>query len=396
MPSPFVTLTERNDSYYLGSNNITELLFRTITSIMTSSEDNPEALSSSSSSSWSSSSSSPQSLVFDSFGLLEQILSFSETPDLLAATTVNRQWKHAGRQDELWKSAIRRMWKDKKGSVAGENWIFWRSLFTKETVRTMTQEQVLCMFRHPLLTQKYNALEQEIKKAEDGKLAESFLQRFVQVHMLDVMSEGVGGTDDDDDGDDVNTFPYHMQPSRQRRRHFFSDLYFGSLACSMMDSHRNMISIVELCTPFGFDMYFKIEQDDLDEMDQENRNNENLQTYEEQQGILLYRHSTCYFRQDRDFRIVLKQYVHSYHPTDLKWRWLEMGKRIQVGPYPALTVSRRKDWGWKLENLHVVMYLQDGPWPPPEIRNSDDDGGIDNDDYDNDSISSGYSRSDVR
>ena len=101
-------------------------------------------------------------------------------------------------------------------------------------------------------------------------------------------------------------------------------------------------------------MYFKIAQDEVDEGDRSF-----LTTYDEAEGVLLYHHSTCYFQDSREFVIVLKQYVHSYHPTDLKWRWLDVGKRVQVGPYPPLTVSRRKDWGWKLENLHVVLFFRD-------------------------------------
>ena len=82
-------------------------------------------------------------------------------------------------------------------------------------------------------------------------------------------------------------------------------------------------------------------------------------------GILLYHHSICYFKEtNRDFKLVLKENVnfavgHTYHPTDLKWRWLDVGKRIQVGPYPPLNIVRRKDWGWNLENQHVVLLFRD-------------------------------------
>lgn len=237
----------------------------------------------------------------------------------------------------------------------------------------MTQEDVLCMFRHPLLYSKYRALEEEIAKQKEagGVVSTEHLQRTLQMHMLDVMSEG---------NNDEDEF---------QRRIFFSDLYFGSYASSIMDSKRSVITQAELCTQFGFDMFFKIEEEDADDVIVET--NEELQRYGEAEGILLYKHSTCYFRPDRDFRIVLRPNVApTYRPTDLRWRWIEVGKQIQVGPYPSLTVTRRKDWGWKLENMHVVMYSQDGDgsWPPPTLQFDEDDDDNDSWDSDDDSFNS--------
>ena len=128
-------------------------------------------------------------------------------------------------------------------------------------------------------------------------------------------------------------------------------------------------------------MHFKILEEDTDDLFLETT--EELQRYDEAEGILLYKHSTCYFRPDRDFRIVLRPNVApTYRPNDLRWRWIENGKQIQVGPYPSLTVTRRKDWGWKLENLHVVMYSQHGDdsWPPPQLNLEEDNLG-DNDSW---------------
>jgi hypothetical protein len=301
----------------------------------------------------------PTSVVFDSFGILEYILSYSEVVDLLAVTQVNRRWKEAGRTDSLWEGATERLWRHKIGapfqqaqtqqaSCAGDSsravaspssssssssppppLLFWRSLFTKDAVRRMTAAQIRTIFQHPLLSEKRDLLDKKhiTEKAD--------LQRFLQVHMLDVMSDGP---------------EWH---------HFFSDIYFGSYTCSVMDSKRDSITPLELCTPAGFDMYFKIATDDVDDADRSF-----LTSYDdEEEGggdgtILLYHHSTCFFEESREFSIVLKQYVQSYHPTDLRWRWLDVGKRLQVGPYPPLAVSRRKDWGWKLENLHVVLLFR--------------------------------------
>lgn len=54
-------------------------------------------------------------VVFDSFGVLEHILSFASPKDLVEATGVNQRWKEAGRSDILWKLACASFWKDRKG-----------------------------------------------------------------------------------------------------------------------------------------------------------------------------------------------------------------------------------------------------------------------------------------
>ena len=55
------------------------------------------------------------SATFDSFGILEHILSFVTVKDLLAATAVSRRFKTAGRSNTLWKDACRALWKDRNG-----------------------------------------------------------------------------------------------------------------------------------------------------------------------------------------------------------------------------------------------------------------------------------------
>lgn len=264
------------------------------------------------------------SSTFDLFGVLEHILWFVDTETLKSATMVNRRWKEAGRNDGLWKAATLRLWKDKKGVRWVKEPLFWRTLFTKNAVERMSMVQIQAFFDHPFL------LSAEKKATMSSYTDKMELQRALQVHMLDIMSEG----------SDWNRF--------------FSDLYFGSFVSSILDSRRETISQAELCTKHGYDMYFKVLEDEVDEQDRGA-----LEKYDEGENILLYHHSKCYFEESRDFRIVLSQAVHSYHPIDLKWGWLEMGHRLQVGPYPSLTVSRRKDWGWKLENTHVVLFFRD-------------------------------------
>lgn len=236
---------------------------------------------------------------------------------------MNRRWKEAGRSDTLWKAATLRLWTDKTGVRPRKEPIFWRALFSKSAVARMSTSQIQAMFDHPLLSEKKTTL---LKDCTD----QVELQRSLQVHMLDTMSDASD---------------WHR---------FFSDIYFGSYACSMLDSRRECIAQLELCTKYGFDMYFKVIEDEVDEEDREG-----LEKYDDSENILLFHHSKCFFDESRDFRIVLMHAAHIYHPTDLKWGWLEVGRRLQVGPYPPLTVSRRRDWGWKLENTHVVLFFRD-------------------------------------
>jgi len=258
----------------------------------------------------------------------------------------------------------------------------------------MTKDHVFSIFQHPLLHQKWASLQTELARleTENEETQREALQRFFQLHMLDIMSEGDydDGDQDTDDDDDDSHRNQQQSPPRQTR-HFFSDLYFGSFASSMMDARRIFISQLELCSPHGFEMHFKMEADDVDADLAET--NDDLQRYRDEPDILLYRHSTCYFQQDREFQIVLHQHVHDrYRPAELQWRWIELGKRIQVGPYPSLTVSRRKDWGWKLENAHVVMYSLDGSGSAEiqdyfdnQNNNADNSNDVDSDSASNDS-----------
>jgi hypothetical protein len=264
------------------------------------------------------------SSVFNSFGVLEHILTYSDLRTVLSATAVSWRWKEAGRHDEIWREFVRKLWEGKKGGHPVKEPLFWRSLFTNDAVSRMSEVQIRSIFDHPLLAEKRS----RIRDCNDV----TELRRFLQVHMLDTMSE-----DEDSESD---------------QQLFFSDLYFGSYACSIMDSMREKITQAELCVKHGFNMLFKILVEDVDEADRQH-----LLPYNDE--ILLYPYSTAFFEESRDFHIDIDRMPHSYHPANLKWTWIDVGKYVQVGPYPPLKASRSDDWGWKLENLHVVLIFRD-------------------------------------
>jgi len=282
-------------------------------------------------------SSEPTSItkVFEAVGLLEEILAFSDVSDLLVATVVSKRWKQAGRADFLWERASSTLYKEKVAAPQehrignGEIVLpfFWRSLFHKEAIQSMTITQVKTMFQHPLLQKHYQGA---LEKLEEKDVTE--FQRFIQVYMLDVVSD-----------------------TQQHWKHvFYRDLWFGSYACSVIDSKRHHMTNSEVVSKYGFEAYFKIAEDEV--MDQEDL--EELEVYPDEPGIRLYQHSTCYFKDDHDFIMEMKD-AEPFSASDMKWRWVEEGKILQVGPYPSLNVSRKDDWGWKLENVHVVFVARD-------------------------------------
>ena len=56
-----------------------------------------------------------ESAVFDTFGLLELILSYSTADDLLQASLVSQRWKDAARNDFLWIDICKALWEGKAG-----------------------------------------------------------------------------------------------------------------------------------------------------------------------------------------------------------------------------------------------------------------------------------------
>mmetsp|Transcript_2698 Transcript_2698/g.4350 ORF Transcript_2698/g.4350 Transcript_2698/m.4350 type:complete len:162 (-) Transcript_2698:128-613(-) len=148
----------------------------------------------------------------------------------------------------------------------------------------------------------------------------------------------------------VRNYTDELQFSDERRR--YSDLWFGCYASSVLDAQRQKITKEELCNPHGFDTYFKVLEDevwDAGDVDQ-------LIPCEGRPGIMLYQHSVCYFEPSNEFVMEMK-HGETHHPVNLQWLW--NGSLVQVGPYPHLVITRLPNWGWKLENVHVVMLFRD-------------------------------------
>lgn len=264
------------------------------------------------------------SAVFESFGLLEHILSYSTVPELLTAAFVNERWKEAARSDVIWKPHCRLLWKGKwcmshvDEDENSELPLFWRSFLSTEEIEELTLDQLRAFYRHPLLE----------LDASDPSLPPQMEQNMIR-----------------------GALHFYMTSIQNHGLH---ERWFASYSLSVFDSTRRTALLdSELCSPRGYDTYFKIDPNDVTDEDFL----ENLVPYNDDEELLLYPHSICYFHEDsRAFTMELRE-ADLRHTPDLKWTRPDEHS-VRVGPYPPLVATRQADWGWKLENLHVVLYAR--------------------------------------
>jgi len=283
------------------------------------------------------------SSVFQCPGLLEYILSYSSITDLAAATEVNRWWKQAGRSDMIWKESCCRFWINRVGMKRSKSssedseedddtvTLFWRSCLSDEAIQKLTASEIHSFFDHFLLSQEKKQIQNFVSLYE--------LQAFFQNHR----------------NRHIESTTYTAIPE-------YNDLWFGSFCSSAIDAKRHQITLRELCNPYGFDMYFKIPASDIPhglhflELDY-------MEPYEDNPDMVLYRHSVCYFtEEDHMFQIELESSKRgtSLLQHSLRWNWSGTNNTaVQVGPYPPLDVIRLPNWGWKLENINVVLMYRD-------------------------------------
>eukprot|EP00978_Attheya_sp_CCMP212_P013723 scaffold34550_cov56-Attheya_sp.AAC.4 len=319
----------------------------------------------------------------DSFGLLEDILFFLEPVDWVRASAVNRRWKVAARYEELWKEAASQLWREKRGGVVEllqthhaktTNMVFhfhWRSFFSEDAINRLSVRDIRCLFQSFPQGRKQvrEALVGCIEKNEMRSALRNCLPQQLELiqHRSTVLPTTTtpireGGGEQQQQQSDNN---------RQDRIVFnrgFNDLWFGSYASAVIDATRNTLTVDELCAPLGFQVFFKISQDDAEqfgndarimdplpntdngEADDDNDNDDN-------QKYKVIHHGTCYFDENFDFRMqTLYGDEEDGMYDDMEWDWIKTGRMIQVGNFPPLFVARKRDWSWQLENSHVILY----------------------------------------
>lgn len=196
--------------------------------------------------------------------------------------------------------------------------LFWRSSLSDAVINHLTVRQIRGLFNHFLLHQQKQQLKTCLEKSEMIRL--------------------------------VRTYAEELQFEGEVR---YSDLWFGSFASSMLDAQRESITKEELCSPYGFDTFFKV----LEEEVWDSNDLAQLIPYDGHSGIMLYQHSVCYFDPNNDEFVMELKDGEAHHPMNFQWQWNH--NLVQVGPYPHLVITRLPDWGWKLENVHVVMLFRD-------------------------------------
>jgi len=275
----------------------------------------------------------PVEKVLYTHGLLHHILSFAAYSEVLCASLVNRYFLKVSRSNVLWRELCIMLWKDKLGMpLLRKNRTiapFWRTFVQPHVVEFMSIRDIKMMFaERPMMGRRVrNLLMNSLEKSD------------MQAAVLELMpKEGELGGDkygmEDDERGTVLVGFHH--------------LWFGSYACSVIDSRRSFIALEELLSRRGFLMHFKVIHEDMNDR---NRDVE----------ISLHFHCKCFFDEEENgfaFRMEESEDPELHHPQDLSWKWIVEGKAVQVGIYPALVVHRLDNWGWKLENQHVVLLSQ--------------------------------------
>lgn len=332
--------------------------------------------------------------VCDIEGILEQILRYNHNDplDLLSASLVSRRWLEASRNDHLWKCTCEYVWGDKVGmplvrrARGGSIGLFWRSLWKEEVIRSTTsvsREFSLSRRSGISSTCSYEGIQSKMTVRDiKGLFGERPLGRKIvrdafgacvekcdmQKAVLDLMPDSLGG-------EECGMDPSHTL--KRARGDGFNYLWFGSFASSIIDSKRTVMTMDELLSRKGFLMHFKVYRHDGSEDDHGRRHRYGRRrrcgedSEGEEEDVSLHFHCICYFDEayEGDEEDGSEPYMGNFrlddsnsrdleHPQNLTWHWLLKGKTLQVGQYPPLVVRRLNDWGWRIENHHVVLYSQ--------------------------------------
>ena len=275
----------------------------------------------------------PTDKVFYMPGLLHHILMFLSSQDVLCVSLVNRYFFKVSRSDRLWKELCIILWKDKVGmpllrkdrNIAP----FWRTFVKRFVVESMSIKDIKGMFvERPMMGRNVRNL-----------LMNSLEKRDMQEAVLELMpKEGDLGGD-----------AYGMEDDERGRILVgFDQLWFGCYASSVVDSRRSFMTLDELLSRRGFLMHFKVIHEDQDVIGRDVE-------------ISLHFHCKCFFDEEENefaFRMEDSDDAELRHPQGLTWKWVVEGRAVQVGSYPAMVVHRLDNWGWKLENHHVVLLSQ--------------------------------------
>uniref|UniRef100_A0A7S4I343 F-box domain-containing protein n=1 Tax=Odontella aurita TaxID=265563 RepID=A0A7S4I343_9STRA len=312
--------------------------------------------------------------VTDAPGLLENVLSFCPVPDLLSASASSRRLKEAARSDCLWREACKKLWEGKMGMTSSNSEeggddqgnrvaLFRRTLLSPSAVERLPVDQVrLLISQKPRNDRLSRETEDSVTSGESiddiGQLHQDLL------HCMKELLARVADEMDDSDEHDVDNDGNAKQITGVVRG--FDDIWFGSFASSIFDAQRVCITEEELCSPHGFNLHFKMSTDFLpsDGLDDEMGLADRLRPCGNRSDMKLLFHTLCRFEhslstgggEDREEEgRTFHMDNDPHHPSALPWRWLLIGRALQVFPYPPLLVSRTGDWGWKLENMNVVL-----------------------------------------
>ena len=261
--------------------------------------------------------------------LLHHILTFVSFSDLLSMALTSNYCSIISRSDSLWKAQCIHLWKDKAGMplLRKEKSIapFWRTYVTSRAVKKMSVKDIKGMFAERPLGRR------QVRDLFVSSLEKEDMQEAVLILMP---KSGELGSP---------TLSGRSEGMMHRRLWIPIDhLWFGSFLSSVVDSRRSVMLLDELLSRKGFMMYIKVMHQDYDTMDQNAE-------------MSLHYHCKCFFDEDESGCSIRMEESDELHPQNLKWRWIVPGQTVLIGMYPPLVVQRLDNWGWQLENHHVVL-----------------------------------------
>ena len=278
----------------------------------------------------------PVEKVLYTQGLLHYILTFSSSYDLISVSLASSHCLKISRSDLLWKEQCIYLWRDKVGVPSLKNGMiiapYWRSYVTPNAVENMSVKDLERMFAvRPLGRRQVRELFANCLEKAD--MQQAILELMPRAGELG--GETSGGIEDE---------------QRGRIMIAFDSVWFGSFVSSIVDSSRSAIVLDELLSRKGFRMYFKLIHEDQDTVDRDPE-------------ISLQYNCKCLFDEEESgFAFRTEEWGWEEgamrSPQNLTWKWVVPGKVVQVGFYPPLVIHRLLNWGWKLENKHVVLFSQ--------------------------------------
>ena len=294
-------------------------------------------------------SSSQHRLFYTSDMLIEISLHLSPR-ELFRFGEVSRTFLSASRSDLVWERQCGILWSSRKlvpsvstspcGKVSRPTSLFPFGLLSPRCPNVKVKELKTMVRSRPNPSRDLGELARCVEKGEmRGMVNESCMGSLLDVLSRKLVGRGAALGD--------GGKPVAEAMSERPLDFLFAEKkWFGSYLMSCLDLRRTSIAEREFVDR-ALTFYFKQGRTALDYR----QRRENLRFFAE-----------CTFGSTGEF-VVDHENHYAQHPGGLRWVWRDEGdergghNKIQVLPYPEMTISRMGDGGWLFENVHVQLFL---------------------------------------